>query len=243
MKDKYEKQEAGTIVIENRFLRWLDNFWYHYKWPVIIVAFFLFVGIVCFTQCTSREDHDLTVSYAGGFSPTHEQNELINQVFSSIAPVGEKGAEKTVNVNTYAVFTEEEIRALCTDEDGNFSTYAFNQTKQVTKNNLDQFGTFTKTGESAVWLVSPFVYESLNLSKIAVPLAELYETAPTGAYDAYAVRLAETELYRYYDALKVLPEDTLIVMPHSLVWGASADEETYAEFLALYRAIIDFKAP
>ena len=43
--------------------------------------------------------------------------------------------------------------------------------------------------------------------------------------------------------MKVLPEDTLIVMPHSLVWGASADEETYAEFLALYRAIIDFKAP
>ena len=243
MKDRYEKQEARGIVVENRFLKWLDNFWYHYKWPTLVIAFFLFVGTVCFVQCSTREGFDLSVAYAGGFSPTQEQASRINEVFSAIAPPDKEGEAPVVRVNTYTVFTEEEARALCTDEDGNFSTYAFNQTKQTTKNNLDQFGTYTKTGEAAVWLVSEYVYETLNLSKIAAPLSDLYEVPPAGAYDAYAVRLCDTELYRYYDALKVLPEDTLIVMPHTLVWGKSSNEEHYREFQALHRAIIEFKAP
>ena len=34
-----DKREAGEIVVNNRFLTWLDNFWYHYKWHVIVSAF------------------------------------------------------------------------------------------------------------------------------------------------------------------------------------------------------------
>ena len=48
-----DKREAPEITPQSKVLRWLDNFWYHYKWPTIIIAFFLIVGIVGFTQCTS----------------------------------------------------------------------------------------------------------------------------------------------------------------------------------------------
>ena len=27
--------------------RWLDNFWYHYKWPTVIIAFFAIVLYRC----------------------------------------------------------------------------------------------------------------------------------------------------------------------------------------------------
>jgi len=45
LKDQNEKIEAGEIVVENRFLRWLDNFWYHYKWHTIIISFFVIMAL------------------------------------------------------------------------------------------------------------------------------------------------------------------------------------------------------
>ena len=82
-----DKQFAGEIVIQNRFLKWLDNFWYHYKWTVIVVAFFLFVGIVCLVQCSGRESADLTVTYAGGFVFNEEERAALSNALESAGTV------------------------------------------------------------------------------------------------------------------------------------------------------------
>lgn len=243
-KREEEKLAAGEIVVQNRFLRWLDNFWYHHKWPTLIVAFFLFVGVVCFAQCSTKESGDLTVTFAGNYTLSGEEREKIMDVLNVVAPEKENGEGKsTVMLNTYSVYTEEELRPQYLDADGNLNVYAFNNAKQTSKDNLSNFGTYAMTGESAVWLVSEYVYTTRNLSALAVPLSELFETVPESAYDGYALRLGDTELYQYYDALKVLPADTLIVMPQSFYMGESSDEETYAEFRAMYRAIVEFKKP
>ena len=42
------KEQGGAIAVQNPVLKWLDNYWYHYKWHTIVVAFFIFVGIVGF---------------------------------------------------------------------------------------------------------------------------------------------------------------------------------------------------
>ncbi len=244
MKKREEKIAAGEVVIENKFLRWLDNYWYHYKWPTLVVAFFLFVGIVCFAQCSTREQGDVTVSFAGGYTLTTEEHAKIVDVFEAIAPKkADDGGQMSVLFSTYSVYTEDELKKTYTDEDGKLDVYSYNNAKQVSKDHLNTFGTYVMTGESAVWLVSEYVYETQNLQKIAVPLSELYEAVPESAYDGYAIRLADTALYQYYDVLKILPEDTLIVMPHSMVWGESSDEEAYAEFLSMYRAIVEFQKP
>lgn len=244
MKKREEKIAAGEVVIENKFLKWLDNYWYHYKWPTLVVAFFLFVGIVCFAQCSTREQGDVTVSFAGGYTLTAEEHAKIVDVFEAIAPKkADGGGQMSVLFSTYSVYTEDELKKTYTDEDGKLDVYSYNNAKQVSKDHLNTFGTYVMTGESAVWLVSEYVYETQNLQKIAVPLSELYETVPESAYDGYAIRLADTALYQYYDVLKILPEDTLIVMPHSMVWGESSDEEAYAEFLSMYRAIVEFQKP
>ena len=148
-----------------------------------------------------------------------------------------------VAINTFPIFTEDEIKQLSLDDDGNVHTPTVNSLRQLSKNSIDQFSSYSKTGDCAVWLVSEYVYKTMELSRIAKPLAELYETLPEGAYDAYAVKLSETEIYQYYDVLKLFPEDTLIVMPHNLVWGTSSDKETYQYFCDMFRAIVDFRAP
>jgi prolipoprotein diacylglyceryltransferase len=64
--NKQEKITGGEIAYQNPILKWLDNFWYHHKWTVIVVLFFAFTLTVCFVQCSSNEPTDLTVSFAGG---------------------------------------------------------------------------------------------------------------------------------------------------------------------------------
>ena len=48
----------------SKVLKWLDNFWYHYKWVAIIVTFFLVLGIILIVQLVSRENYE---GYHGRF--------------------------------------------------------------------------------------------------------------------------------------------------------------------------------
>ena len=239
-----DKREAGEIVVNNRFLTWLDNFWYHYKWHVLVSAFFLLICVICFAQCSTRETGDVTVTFAGGYSMTAEEQATLKTTLNAVAPARKEG-EGTLStmLSTYSIFTEEELRALFTDEEGNFDNYAFQTAKGQSAEQLETFSSFVKTGESSILLVSPEVYEVQNLDYLAVPLSELFDTLPNGAYDAYAIRLADTEFYQYYEAIQFLPEDTLIVMLQPmLLWGQSSDAEKYDTFLAMYYAIVNAKA-
>ena len=50
-------------------------------------------------------------------------------------------------------------------------------------------------------------------------------------------------MYRYYDALKKMPADTLIVFSKAWIMGASSNADAYAEYKTLYQAMIGFSAP
>lgn len=242
--EKNDKLEtSGKITVNNRFIRWLDNFWYHHKWAVIVVAFFVFVGVVCFVQCSTTETGDIKIVFAGGYTLNDAQKENIAAVFEMISPEKEDGSRLSVLLNDFSVYSEDEMRKLSTDDDGNFSVMTYENMNQVSKNNLDLFGTYIMAGESCIWLVNETVYENQNLKKLAVPLAELFEQVPDGAYDEYAFYLSDTALYRQYDALKVLPEDTLIVFSQRLYINPYFDEAAYEENRQMYRAIVDFKKP
>ncbi len=237
------KERGGEIVVKSRFVKWLDNFWYHYKWHTIVVAFFLFVGLVCFWQCSSSVSGDLTFTYCGNYTLSQQERIKINDVFEVISPKKEDGNHLTVVLNDFSVYNEEELRALYTDEDGKLSTVAYNNAKKLNTEHLSTFGTYVMTGESAIWFVSEFVFEERDLEKVAVPLSELFEKVPESAVNDYALRLGDTELYQYYDALKVLPADTLIVLPRDYAWGESSNDESYANFRTMYYAIVNFKKP
>jgi len=247
MKDKYEKSKAGEIAIEkSRFAKWFENFWYYYKWHVIVIGFFLIVGLICFVQCaTSQNSSDLMIAYVGGYSSNKEDNELICEVLGSVAPdAGESGKGSVGALNYFSVYSQKEAEQIFTNDEGETNTNGVRELLQTSNSNLDQFVDFTKTGEAAVWLVSEDVYHTLDLSERAMPLSALYgEQLPESRYDEYAIRLSETDLYRYYGALQKLPANTLVVMPARVVVGAASNSETYAYFCDMFRAIVEFKMP
>ncbi len=239
-----EKQAAGEIVVENRFVRWLDNLWYHHNWKILIIAFFILVFIVCIVQCSGKEVNDVTLTFAGPVDFQAEDKSLgkIRDVLGLLIR-SESGEEtRTVGIPHYSVYTEEELRALYTDEDGNFSQYGYSGAVDANRKRIETLSTYFNTGACAVWLVNEFTYEYLHMKDRAVPLTETFKEVPGGAYDECAVRLGDTELYRYYEALQVLPADTLVVLTRKYVLGASDDTE-YRQATELYRAMLEFRAP
>ncbi|MBQ8431836.1 MAG: hypothetical protein IJX28_03025 [Clostridia bacterium] len=247
IEEKEDKLAAGEITERSRFSLWMENFWYHYKFQAIVVMAAIFIFAVCFVQCTQRETGDLTVSFAGPYVLEGDEREGVLDVLNAVAPRTEEGGERlSVILSTYPIYNEEELRALYTDpETGICDESGYQTAKGYNADRLKNFGSYLMTGESAVLLVCPYVYEYQNVKeKLARPLSDLYgDNLPAASYDGYAIRLGDTELYRYYPALQVLPADTLLVLTQSYVWGASADESTYKDFEALFRALVDFKIP
>ena len=68
-----------------KFKKWLDNFWYHYKWPVIIAAFFITISAVCISQMVSKEHYDMYIRYVGDQSITDTQYQDIKRAFQNFS--------------------------------------------------------------------------------------------------------------------------------------------------------------
>lgn len=254
---KNEKEVGGEIVVNNKLVAWLDNFWYHYKWHVIVIAFFAIVFIVCFVQCTQKREVDVPVVFAGAYVErdeedyrwTEEKREAIEKILGSLYKKSTSG-ERSIGFLTYDVMDEEQMRDKATEkpknetETGEFSISYYNSLKQNNLSEIDRFSSYLQTGACSVWFVSEFLYEAKGMDKLAMPLESVFgENIPKSAHDAYAIRLGDTELYRYYDAFHAMPEDTLIVLTRGTVMGASSDDRVYSDYLALYRAIVEFKTP
>lgn len=242
---KDEKKDGAEIAVsQSRFLSWLDNFWYHYSLYVLIIAFFLFVAIFGFVQCSTKENGDITVTFSGGYSMNASQKSMLINALSGLVPKeGKEGETVTVLIPEYPVFSDEEIRALFTDEDGNFSAVAYENMRQQCVQNRNDFGDYVMTGDCSLYLVRESVYQEQNLASLAVPLTDYFQTAPTGAFDDYAVRLGDTAFYQYYEALHFLPADTLIVLTKPYIYGSSSQKSYYEQSEALFLAILNFQMP
>ncbi len=228
---------------KNKVYRFFDNFWYHYKWHTLLVLFVAIVLLVCFQQCAGQEATDLAVAYAGGKTLSGNEILAVREVLSANAPEKEKTGEKMqCALSSYAIYTDDELRALFTDEDGNFSLDGYERAKLGSNQDAQNLQNYLMTGESALWFVSEHVYSTLlNNREWLVPLSEFdVEISAEATYDEYAVRLSETDFYRYYDGMKALPEDTLLLVRKLPVWKT---EEDFAVFKQLFLNIVSFREP
>ena len=243
-KKEEEKLEGREIVVDHPAVSKWSNFWYHHKWTVMIVSFFLIVGIVCFAQCASKEKTDLSVGYAGNYVPTQEQLSGFRRTVNGMIPEDYNGdGGRAAATYVYSVFSDAELQRNSSNGD-RVDSYVYQAAKKTNIEEIQNLRTFLQTGECAVWFVSEELYTEtvgagVNIAYFCRPLNELYgETAPTGAYDAYAVRLKDTAMYASYPAVQFLPEDTLVVLLRAMPMGATSDPQFYARSEALFRSIV-----
>lgn len=237
-----DKEEARSLTETSPLLRWLDNFWYHYKWTVIVVAFFVTVGIICTVQLISRPRYDTNMVMATHYRMNNEERAAFESLLNEMCPEDyNEDGEKKVNFMIYQVYSEEEFLAEAESYENESDQFVINN-----KYNTDEYNNFnqyTMTGETSVYILSPYLYGLLVEGNRLKPLSEVYTDGnlPVGARsDGYGINLAETDFYKYNPAAQCIPDTAIICLHRPTIGGGSSDEDIYARQIALFRAMADF---
>ena len=238
-----DKLEAGDIKAASPTLRKLDNFWYHYKWTVIITFFFVTVGIVCLVQFLTRPKYDSSLAYATHYRMDNEERAEFEELLDRFCPEDFDGnGEKKINMMVYQIYSDEEYESEVEAYRERGDEFQLN-----TKYNQDEynnFNTFTMTGETSVYIISPHLYSLLVAGNRLKPLAELYPDGnlPNGALaDGFGIQLAETDFYRYNPAAQVIPDTAILCLHQPTLAGRGKDADLYADDVAFFRSLAEFE--
>lgn len=244
-----DKLKAGDITAASTLLRKLDNFWYHNKWTVIVVTFFVSVAIVCLVQFISRPEYDSSLVFGSTYRMNKEERADLEKLLIRICPEDFTGDdEKLINIMEYQVYSEEEYDSereyysSITNEEGETDSFQIN--RQYNTSEYTNFSQYTMTGESSVYILSPYLYGILLQADRLKPLSEIYagEELPEGAMaDGFGVALKDTDFYKYNPEAQVLPENSIICFHLPTVGGRSKNPELYADDMAFFKAILDFE--
>lgn len=234
-----EKRPERDIVVESKFVKWLDNFWYHYKWVTIGIAVAAIIFIICIAQSCSKEDRDIMIVYAGPNSLSVSEQEQLGDLMSLMLPNDLDGnGESVAHLNTFQIYSEEQIKAIEANTDADGKPLIVDRGRNTST--YQQYSNYMQTGESSVCFLDPWLYEQMLQSNAICPLSEVLSEIPQGAMDEYGVRLGDTELYQNYDLLKLLPEDTVICLMRPFFLGRSSDEKMYQFEVDTFCSIVTY---
>ena len=239
LKDQDKEYTEGISIPKGRFLRWLDNYWYHYKWVTIAVAFFVTVFAVCALQMCSQEKEDLVVVYAGRNTLSVDEQNNVSRVLEAIAPRDFDGnGEVLISLNAFGILSQEQVeeKRAETGEDGK-PLYVDNS---YNSNQFDTYSNYIMTGESSVLFLDPWLYENLVAAGRLKSLEESLGYVPESACGEYGVRLGDTQLYSSYSVMRLLHEDTVICLLKPYVAGNSSKEDYYQRELDMFKAIVAY---
>ena len=233
MNDKYTESD---IHIKSPLLEKLDNFWFYYKIPVIVALVVVFILSVCIAQSCSKEKEDVIVMYAGPYLYSASEFERVKGELDSVMPADFDGnGEKCTGLVTYQVMTEEQIleyeKLLNSDDSSNRVDRTYFTTQFQTYNN------YMLTGECAVVLLDPSLYEKLVTSGRLKKLSDVFAELPSSAIDDYGIKFSETALYKNSAELAKLPDDTVLCLLLPYVFGNSGDEMAYSQMTAMFVAM------
>lgn len=212
------KHEAHEIAPQSKFLRWLDNFWFHYKWQTIAVLLVVILLAVTLPQCARSGKDGITVTFAGGYVMNDDNRNGLNEVLLTMA-----GEAPTLG--EYAIFTEEEIVKNNTYKDpktgedkvdlaGKNSDRGYNQDR------IRTLQTYIMTGDCGIWIVSPYVYENWFEGKVQV---------------AAKARLGDLAMWDY-GAIRFLSPDCLVILTRS-VFGETSKDKNFEAVQAYYEKL------
>ena len=184
------------LSFSKKAFRWLDNFWYHYKWPTIIAVFFIVVFAVCISQAVTREEYDAYVRYVGNAVITEDQyHDMENSLEKACGDVGGDGK---VAANFAQV-------PYVSEDDNPY------------KNTINADARETMAGMIVqpyyIYIMDKGAYETFKGENIYTPLSQLFEGDVSDiAFDDCAILLKETAFYKNSPGMEWVKDDTVIVL-------------------------------
>lgn len=231
-----------------KIFKWLDNFWYHYKWVTLVTAFFTVTLSIIIIQMITKTNPDSNILYGGPAVLTANQTKEIENAFNALLPEDfNSDGEKITSLQAITLMTKEQIAKAEAEAAENSSVFVYNP--QSLENNKTSFSTQLFSGEYVICLIDPEQYKNAYKAGGFAPLSELFgeNNIPEYAYDDCALLLSETNFSKFFTAMSVFPDDTLICVRKmssvSAIKGKSKAEREYNNQLRLFYSIIAFTPP
>ena len=205
---------AEEAAKDERPVSWLENFWYHHKWAVIMIGAFAVIFAIAAVQLIGRDKPDLYVMCAGPNYLGSAAGETIKASFQDYMGDYNNDGEKLILFAdvVYAKGTANASRAE------------------------EQFQSELSAGNSAVYFLSPELYDYAKETGLLVPLAEVFGTVPDGAVDECGMLLSETAFARENpDAAALFPKDTVVCLRNVPMLVNVRGKEAAAKRLAFHR--------
>lgn len=225
---------------------WFKNYWYYYKWTVIIVAFFVAVIIFCLVQSENKEKYDVCIIYSGPHIFEIDEKESLQSSFLQIMSDDYDGnGKKNVQIVDMPSFTDEQLReVLGEDPDAiTIAKYAPYAVENVQKN----FSQQVFSGDTVICLVDKYWYNVLKKADGLVKLEDVLGFRPDNLVDDYSAEFSKLDFAEFFDSAKKLPEDTIICFRRmstaSALTGKKAAEKNYENSKKMLYDIFTFENP
>ncbi len=240
-----EKLEARDVsfIKNNKTSSKLGNFWYHNKWTIIIVTFFVAVLIIVSVQLITKVDYDINVTVSGpNFLSSENIYNVRNELTVKLDNDINKDGQKTVSITTYPVFSESELKAINHSKKDSNGNYIKIVEESENLSQYKQFVQHSQTGDSFILILSRYVYEPLkatNPSRL-IPLSEIYgDNLPDGTLiDGYGIQLSKTALYQNSATLQGFADDYIICMCKLPDMASKKQVKAYEETVEYFKDLI-----
>lgn len=227
-----------------KFLKWIDNIWYHYKVIILVGGFLLVAVVIMSLQFVNRDGYDAMVLYTGPHLPTANETLEIQSAFEDVMEEDFDGnGAREVALNPLFLMTDEQLKdeKYYTDSEGN--QLYINAGEMVTTK--QQFSTQVFVGEALICLLDPAWYEMAAKNGAFVPISELSDrNFGEALYDENALYLNRIPFGNYFTALEAFPEDTLIcfrkMSTASGIKNDKKEEERYQFNKDFFESILEF---
>ena len=238
--------EKETPEIQSPVLKWLDNFWYHYKWHTLIAIFFVVLISVSVAQMCKKNSYDIYIMYAGQHDVERKSETGVTEyetLLQGLTKVSDDfDGDGKVSVSFLPLFlpSNEEIKEI-TKEDG------VEVNTMVIKDNSEIFNTNIVYSNYYLCFLSKSLYETyrtISDVEIFVPLEGYVAGTEAELYAKDAILLSSTALGKSA-GFADFPPDTVICLRNTTevsenLTGASSREHFENAETAL-RAILAMK--
>lgn len=229
-------------------LKWLENYWYHYKWHTLIVAFFVIMLTVMGVQMCSRERDDIYIIYAGPEIISDDRRGQISDAFQQMLEVDYDGnGKKTVDFMDLILMNHDELKQAYAD---GANQYFLNEgTVEQAKETLS---VQAMAGDYVIFLIGKEWYKSLHNASAFVTFTELEEMGmklPSGAkkYDDCSYYLNSLDFSEFFSCFEGFPDDTLVCVRRmttaASIKGKKKTEKHYNNHIEYYEDILNFVLP
>lgn len=194
--------------------KWLENYWYHYKWATIISAFFITLAVICIVQIASKKNYNIYIRYVGDSVITGTQYDDMTGALEKII-----SGDKKDSVNFAQV-------AYISDDDNPYK----NEKNAVARETLSSM----LVQPYYIYIMDMTAYNDYKDSGVFAPLSSIFEEDITNiSYDEYALYLSKTEFLKNAPGMEWVEEDTVIVIkivPYDSVFTGKKSKSELASF-------------